>query len=810
MVKDGRMMKNLHLLLWAGLLIAGVACSSTPAGDAARPVAVVPSEGAVASFDAASLTGVAFEGDSAPRLVLKTTASPVYTSYSPQPDVFVVDLPRTSRDRALSVPTEYPAGISSIAADEATELGVPLTRVTIRFDRPVTAAATAVGESVQITFDESIRVAEATQEAPAFEPPPPVVAETIPEPEPRPVASVPALTAGPATALAAVRTSGSGASLQVKLETDGVADYTSFTLPEPLRVVIDLPGVTNRMAEKSMELGDPYVKRIRISQFKPEVTRVVLDLDEMADYRIEKQNDGVTFAFGTAAIVAPQPRAKELVAAAPPPTAARAVSAPPAAAEPEHKVEMVSQTVTEDVFAAISPVPPVKSRPAENFVISSPAPQTPPAAAVPETENALDAQSAATIMSASRTLSPEERVYSGEPIDLTLKDADIRDVLRTFAQLTGLNIAIDPQVRGTVTVEFQDVPWDQALELILKQNGLAFDLDGNVMRIGTVERLATEADQTRKREEAKRLNVATQTVIRDLSYAKATDVATLLSGMASPRGKIIVDQRTNQLIITEVPEYLQTMLNLIQEVDIATPQVVIEARIVETTKNFSRQLGVEWGFNADLDPALGTGTGLQFPNRVNAIGGPFNLGAGNPILNLSLGNVLGTFDLDVTLTAAESEGLAKIVSAPRVQTQDNTAAEIQSGVQIPIQTRVNFTTTVQYIDATLRLMVTPQITAEGTVIMDIEVAKVEPALGLQVVGGQNSPLLTRRAKTRLMVRDGGTAVIGGIYQATDNDAQSRVPFLSRVPILGMLFKNSTISKRHDELLIFITPRIVRG
>lgn len=798
MVKDGRMMKNLHLLLWASLLLAGVACSSTPAGEAAaRPVAVVPSEGAVASFDAASLTEVAFQGDSAPRLVLKTTENPVYTSYSPQPDVFVVDLPRTSRDRSLTLPTEYPAGISSVAADEATELGVPLTRVTIRFDHPVTAAATATGESVHVTFDESIRTAETPETPPVLEPPAVVVAETIAEPA-LPVVE-PALTSGPATALAAIRTSGSGASLQVKLEMDGTAEYTSFQLPEPLRVVIDLPGVVNRMAEKSLELGDPYVKRIRISQFKPDVTRVVLDLDEMAEYRLARQNDGMVFSFGTAPVYQP---------AVTPAAQVAEVVAP--AEEPVRKVEMVSQVVTEDVFAAISPVPPTRSKPSANVVISSPSPQTPPETATPISENALAAQDAAAIMSASRTLSPEERIYSGEPIDLTLKDADIRDVLRTFAQLTGLNIAIDPQVKGTVTVEFQDVPWDQALELILKQNGLAFDLDGNVMRIGTVERLSQESDQTRKREEAKRLNVATQTVIRDLSYAKAGDVSTLLSAMASPRGKIIVDARTNQLIITEVPEYLQTMLNLIQEVDIATPQVVIEARIVETTKNFSRSLGVEWGFNADLDPALGTGTGLQFPNRVNVVGGPIGLGVGNAVLGLTLGNVLGTFDLDITLTAAESEGLAKIVSAPRVQTQDNTPAEIQSGVQIPIQTRVNFTTTVQYIDATLRLVVTPRITAEGTVIMEIELAKVEPALGLQVAGGQNSPLLTRRAKTTLMVRDGGTAVIGGIYQATDNDAQSRIPFLHRVPVLGMLFKNSTVSKRHDELLIFITPRIVRG
>ena len=194
---------------------------------------------------------------------------------------------------------------------------------------------------------------------------------------------------------------------------------------------------------------------------------------------------------------------------------------------------------------------------------------------------------------------------------------------------------------------------------------------------------------------------------------------------------------------------------------------------------------------------------------MDVIGGPFDLGVGNPVLDISLGNVLGTFSLDVLLTAAENEGLVKVVSAPRVTTQDNESAEIQSGVQIPVQTRVNFTTTVQYIDATLRLTVTPQVTAEGTVIMEIEVQKVEPALGLTVVGGTNSPLITRRAKTKVMVRDGGTTVIGGIYQATDNDSQSRVPFLHNIPILGNLFKNNDINKRHDSCSI-ITPRIVRN
>jgi type IV pilus assembly protein PilQ len=413
----------------------------------------------------------------------------------------------------------------------------------------------------------------------------------------------------------------------------------------------------------------------------------------------------------------------------------------------------------------------------------------------------------------SRTLTTGQRVFTGEPLDLTLKDADIKDVLRTFAQLTGLNIAIDPAVAGTVTVEFNGVPWDQALDLILRQNGLAYDIEGNVMRIGTAARLSQEAADARRREEETRLAIPTTTVARRLSYARAADLLTVLQSLASARGKIITDARTNQLIVTDIPDALRTMLNLIDTLDIPTPQVVIEARIVETTKTFSRQFGVSLGADFDLDPTLGTGTGLQFPNRIGGtIGGPgsvFDLALGSTVFDITLGNVLGTFDLDVILAAAESEGLARVISAPRVATQDNTPAEIQSGIQIPFQTRVNFTTTVAFVDATLRLSVTPQITAENTVIMQVEVQKVEPAEALATAGAENIPLITRRAQTRLMVRDGGTAVIGGIYQSTDNTGEDRVPILHQIPVLGNLFKNKTVSQRHDELLIFITPRIVR-
>jgi type IV pilus assembly protein PilQ len=287
-------------------------------------------------------------------------------------------------------------------------------------------------------------------------------------------------------------------------------------------------------------------------------------------------------------------------------------------------------------------------------------------------------------------------------------------------------------------------------------------------------------------------------------------VATLLKDIASPRARILIDARTNQLIISEIPDFLRTMQNLIATVDIPTRQVMIEARIVETQRQFQQQWGVTWGFGGDLDPALGSGTGLVFPNRVGFTGGPFNFGVGNPLIDLHLFDILGTFNLDVALLALEQEGYVKVISAPRVTTQDNQAAEIQSGFQIPYQTRINFTTTVQYLDATLRLTVTPQITQAGTIIMDISLQKNEPAEGLAFVGAAGTPLTTRQAKTRLMVRDGGTAVIAGIFTTRDNNAQSRVPFVHNIPVIGALFRSHAISTQHDELLIFITPRIVRG
>jgi type IV pilus assembly protein PilQ len=409
----------------------------------------------------------------------------------------------------------------------------------------------------------------------------------------------------------------------------------------------------------------------------------------------------------------------------------------------------------------------------------------------------------------SRAIGQTERQYTGEPLTLNLKDADIKDTLQKFSELTNLNIVLDPDVRGTVTVSLTDIPWDQALELILKINGLGYVLEGNVMRIAATQKLASEETGRQSLLKAQENNRPTKTVIQKLSYATADAAAATAKKVMSARGDIFVDARSNLLIIRELPEYLPTVLDLIKSLDTAVPQVMIEARIVEATRTFSRRLGISWGFNAIADQTTGNTTGLIFPNN-GSVAGTVSLPNGNTILRATVGNVLDTFRLDMALSAAEARGLVKIVSSPKILTQTNKAASVQSGFQIPVQTTVNNTTTVLYIDATLRLDVTPQITAEGTVILDIKIQRREPAPGTNVTGGQNVPLITRDATTTLMVRDGGTGMIAGIFKLTANDGQSMIPGLWKIPLLGGLFRNKTTSEETDELMIFITPRIMKA
>jgi type IV pilus assembly protein PilQ len=423
----------------------------------------------------------------------------------------------------------------------------------------------------------------------------------------------------------------------------------------------------------------------------------------------------------------------------------------------------------------------------------------------------LDSPTMAGESYAATELENQAEVWTGEPITLTLKDADVKDVLKTFSVLTDLNIVLDPGVSGSVTVELRQVPWDQALDLILKINNLDYVLENNVLRVAPTTKLAAEKAGKVRLEEEREKAKPLSTYLKPLSYAKADYVATLLKGdsyLLSSRGSVTIDQRTNTLIIRDVADRVEGILRLIDSLDLPTPQVVIEGRIVETTKQFSRNIGVSWGFSSIMDPQHGNDTGLKFPNSITTEG-DVRLPSGQQVLALTFADILNTFNLDFMLTAAEQEGFARIVSTPRVTTQNLQKASIRSGLQIPVQTVANNTVTVQYVDATLRLEVTPQITAEGTVNLDINIKKQRPAPEFAVQGGQNAPIFTRDAETQLLVRDGGTTVIGGIYELTEASGENRVPGLHNIPVVGWLFKNKTTRQDHDELLIFITPRIVK-
>src|SRR5438105_2176591 len=421
--------------------------------------------------------------------------------------------------------------------------------------------------------------------------------------------------------------------------------------------------------------------------------------------------------------------------------------------------------------------------------------------------------------------SRQGRQFTGHPISLDFQGADLRAVLRTFAEISGLNIVIDPTVQGTVDVALRDVPWDQALDIILRANKLGYLVDGTIVRIAPLTVLADEESQRRKLGEEQALSGDLRVLTKTLSYAKAEELQGLLTKSAlSPRGTVQVDPRTNTLIITDLADRLTTATDLIGTLDRPQPQVEIEARIVQAAKNYARQLGVQWGFNGRVDPALGNTTPFAFPNN-GSVGGrtggtqgpagsqvPTAINYGVPgatsAVGLALGSINGAFNLDVALTALETSGNGRILSTPRVTTQNNVAAEMTQGTQIPIQTVANNTVTVTFKDAALTLRVTPQITAAGTVIMLISLENSQADFTRAING--IPPINTQRANTSVLVSDGQTTVIGGVFVSNEQYQTDKTPGLGSLPLLRWLFKRDLTSTNDQELLIFITPRILKG
>ncbi|MCU1385224.1 MAG: pilQ [Acidobacteria bacterium] len=619
------------------------------------------------------------------------------------------------------------------------------------------------------------------------------------------------------------RVNAKGASLVIEAS-EPVAYTTSR--PDPLTVLLDFRNVAAADVANSVtaDVKSPiaYVTVEAAESLGAPASRVRISLTQPVAHHVRSDRNTVVVDFD-------RPSAKAAPYALPPNSRPSAVGSPQSGAP--DAMRALEGAAAADPIAALGLDASAGGPSAASAAIVS-APPLPRPAVVP-TANAAFLQLAAT----SPQTAPEQvsnggsrgRQFTGHPISLDFQGADLRAVLRTFAEISGLNIVIDPAVQGTVDVALRDVPWDQALDIILRANKLGYSVDGTIVRIAPNAVLKSEEDERKALLESQ--NDASQlgTLQRQLSYAKGEEVATLLksANVLSKRGQANVDQRTNTLIVRDVPSQFPEITTLIDGIDRAQPQVEIEARIVQTNKTYARALGVQWGFGGRVDPSLGNTTNLAFPNngsltgRVGGTQGPatgsttgqptaVNLGVAGPNsgVGLALGSVNGAFNLDVALTALESSGNGRLLSTPRVTTQNNVAAEMTQGVQIPIQTVANNTVTVSFKDAALTLKVTPQITSANTVIMLISVENATPDFSRQV--NNIPPINTQRANTQVLVSDGQTTVIGGIYVSNSTIASDKTPGLGNVPLLKWLFRRDRVDESNTELLIFITPRIIKS
>lgn len=760
--------------------------------------------------------------------VLIEASEPVaYLTSRPDPLTVLVDLRNVNAGGLAGRPAgDLLAPVNAVAVESATAPdGAPVARVRVRLDRAAKHRVRSSRNTILVEIDRSAAnsaqgytLAKAT--LPTIAPVPPASPRTD-----MPAKAAAAEKRAAATELRSVRFAKSDDGFSVTLAGNGplLAASVDEAKDLPPRVLLDFHNVAAGSTPSITNIKNDDVDRIRVAtnSRSPLVTRVVIDLARKLPYTVEQIGEDLRVMFRravdtAAAVVAssrPEPvRVEEPVVA--PPVPETPDSLPSTIAE---EVSAVAARVADRSAVATdaAPVPPpaapVMAAPANAGVLPLKVSQAPLPVPTPSLVAAATLQQ--TLSPLQQPTNPQgQRNFTGDPVTLDFQGADLRAVLRTFAEISnGLNIVIDPSIQGTVDVSLRDVPWDQALDIILRANKLGYSVEGNIVRIVPLTVLAQENEERRKLAEAQALAGELRTMTVPVSYAKAADLVSVITRSSmSSRGDVQVDTRTNTLIIRDLAERITAAAELVRTLDRPQPQVEIEARIVQLNRNSARELGIKWGFNGRVDPQFGTSTGLAFPSSGALTSGTGGVNEANPsAVGLALGSINGALNLDVSLRALESDGKGRILSTPRVATQNNVEAEITQGAQIPIQTVSNNTVTVTFKDAALTMRVTPQITASNTVIMRIFVEKAAPNY-TQTNADQPVPSIdTQRAVTTVLMGDGETTVIGGIYSREESYSQNRTPFLHRVPLLGWLFKTDRRLDDSDELLIFITPRIAK-
>ncbi len=617
--------------------------------------------------------------------------------------------------------------------------------------------------------------------------------------------------------------------MQVEIVASAPITPQAMKLSSPDRVVLDLPN-TVPAAKRELSVNGSDIKMVRMARFQvnPPVTRVVVDLAGNRDYEVVPSGNKIILKLHEAkAEVATAPGAPATLAAAPAPAPAVATAATAEPAPSPAKNELV-------VLAA--PVPAPQAMKVDASVRAADAASKfyaqPQGEVMPATSASLNSAQPVNFLipqqAAPATAASSARRYTGEPISVNLKDVDLKDFFRLIHEISGLNVVLDPGVSGSLTIVLDDVPWDQALDIVLSNNNLDRQLDGNVLRIARVDTIRREAEAKRAQLDAVALAVPKVTVTRFLSYARSDEVVPTLKKFISARGEIISDKRTNSLIIEDIPSTIPRVDELLTKLDRKTPEVEIEARVVAATRSYARDIGVQVGFGwgnsatavggtsqVGTSPiTAGTSGAPQYILSGGGSGGSgaiplfSNLGATGPTSGISFITRDNNVRLDAILTMAESRGLLKILSRPRIVTQNNIQATVRQGVKLPIVTSAQLggPPTVTYVDAFLRLTVTPQITSESTIFLNVDVENTTPDLSQAVSG--NPALLTQQATTQVLVTDGGTVVLGGVIRTQNQINIQQVPLLGDIPLLGDLFKHRAVKTETQELIFFITPKII--
>lgn len=731
---------------------------------------------------------------------------------------------------------------------------------------------------------------------PAPQPPPePPRAAEAPAPVAAPEAPPPAQAESGPIEITGIEVQDAGpGGLVVTVVADGpIASYESFTLPDPPRLIVDIPKATHAIPQP-ISARPPLVTAIRSSQYREspvKIVRVVLDLRSMLPYQVVTADGQLRVELGTGVGAAPPAATPSAPVSTP---AGKVTRVDLQSVQGRQRIVIgtsgrVSFNVTESadppkilVDVSGAQIDPANARTLDLRQVSSPlsrleasqyreAPdpvvrvvadlrsptgyevqQTPAAILVellaPATPAGPAAGAAPAPAQAAAPTAPPSPPAATAPsaggpgrLSMDFRDADINNLLRIIAEVSGMNVVAGSDVTGKVTVRLINVEWQQALDVILRINNLDYEQDGNIIRVAPRAKLEAErkarddaraaAANARKTEQQVQVQIEPLvTKVVPVNYAKAADAKDKLSSLKTPGRtdtNVIVDDRTNTLIIQETAATIAKMEELLKRLDIPTPQVLIEARIVEATKDFSQSLGVEYGFSTTALQASGaqgknltpisvftsaSGTTLQTPTTEPVPIGISFPATGSSVagLGLSFGSLANGMELLVRLTAAESEGITKTLSAPKVATLDNQEAEIRQGTQVPYTTvDSSGRTVVAFQDAFIRLKVTPHVTNDRRIAMKVEAERTDPGTMISYAGGFAFPLNQRKATTNVLVSNGATIVIGGLIQTEDDTSEVGIPWLKDVPILGWMFKSSTIGPNSRvELLIFLTPTIL--